>query len=290
MKPRTFLELLVSAFHKWLDSHASLRAAALTYFIILPLPSLFLIIMMVLSQIFGQTDSFQNLIHYITAVVGPTIANLIQQILETAITPFTSILTTITTIIFTSIGAIGAFHVLQNIMNDIWEIPPKKLGFTQKLKNKLVPFLTISTLGLAIIIWTGITAVLLNYITSLLNPLASNTIPILIQTTHIILSFGLATLLFAIMYKQIPDQPIEWKDVTLAATFTGFIFTLANHLIGIILELFTVTSITGAAGAVMILLLWIYLITQLIIYGAALSKVHSEKRTSHSHGPKPARH
>jgi membrane protein len=79
------------------------------------------------------------------------------------------------------------------------------------------------------------------------------------------------------MYKYIPNLSIRWKDVRLAAVFTGSIFTITNYLIGAILEVFTITSVTGAAGALMILLLWIYLITLLIIYGAAFSKVYSEK-------------
>lgn len=144
------------------------------------------------------------------------------------------------------------------------------------------PFFLVSILGLTIIIWTGITTVLLDFITSLLIPLASNVISIFLQIIQLTLSFGLATLLFAIMYKYIPDLSMKWNDVKLASIFTGFIFTLTNLLIGFVLEVFTVTSVTGAAGALMILLVWIYLITQLIIYGAALSKVYSEKIGSHS--------
>ena len=132
-----FLEILEAAFHSWLNNHASLRAASLAYFIILPLPSLFLIIMLILSQVYGQTDSFQNLLEYIATIVGPTIANLVRQILETVTTPFTSILASIISIFFTSIGAIGAFGVLQNTMNEIWEVPVQKLSLFQKVKKKM---------------------------------------------------------------------------------------------------------------------------------------------------------
>ena len=218
----------------------------------------------------------------ISAIVGPTVANLIQQILETLTTPFTSLVTSAITVVFTTIGALGAFGVLQNTMNDIWEVPKLKLSFIQRLKKKLVPFLLITILSLAIIVWTGITTVLLDFITNLLITLASSTVSIFVQITQIFLSFGLSTLLFAILYKYIPDLSIKWKGVMFPAFFTGLIFTLTNYLIGFILEAFTVTSVTGAAGAVMILLIWIYLITQLIIYGAALSKVYSEKIGSYS--------
>jgi membrane protein len=276
------LEIAESAFRKWLEYHASLRAAALAYFIILPLPSLFLIIMMILSQIYGQTEAFQTLIQQITTIVGPAVANLIQQILETVTTPFTSIVTSIITIVFTLVGAIGAFGVLQDTMNAIWGVTQLKQTFSQRLKRKIGPFLLVSALGLVIMVWTGITTVLLDFITLAFVPFASSTVSVLLQIIQISLSFALATILFAFMYKRIPDLPIRWKDVSLAAIITGLIFTLTNNLIGAVLEIFTITSVTGAAGAVMILLLWIYLITQLIIYGAAFSKVYAEKIDSDS--------
>lgn len=277
MERKLFVEILVSAFIKWLENHASLRAASLAYFIIMPLPSIFLISMLILSQLFGQTDSFQALMQQITTIAGPAIADLIQQILETVATPFNSIVTSIVTVALTLVGALGAFGVLQDTMNGIWGVTQAKVNLKQRLRRQLGPFLLISVLGLTVIVWTGITTVLLDFITVALLPVASNTILVLVQVIQFILSLALATLLFMIMYKYIPSLSIRWKDVRLAAVFTGSVFTVSNYLIGAILEVFTVTSVTGAAGALMILLLWIYLITLLIIYGAALSKVYSDK-------------
>jgi membrane protein len=277
MERKLFVEILLAAFDRWLENHASLRAASLAYFIIMPLPSIFLVILLILSQLFGQTNSFQTLMQQITTIVGPVIADLIQQILETVATRFNSVVTSIVTVVLSLIGALGAFGVLQDTMNEIWEVTQVKLGLKQKLRRQLVPFLLISVLGLTVIVWTGITTFLLDFITSTLIPLASNAVLILIEVVRFILSLLLATLLFMIMYKYVPNLSIRWKDVRLAAVFTGSIFTIANYLIGVILQVFTVTSVTGTAGALMILLLWIYLITLLILYGAALSKVYSEK-------------
>ena len=282
MESKLVSEILVSAFIKWLENKASLRAASLAYFIMLPLPSLFLIAMMILSQVYGFSDSFQTLMQQLTTIVGPTIANLIEQILGTVSSPFTSVVTSIVSGVFTVVGAIGAFGVLQDTMNTIWEVQKPKLSFKQKIKRKVAPFFLISFLGLVIMVWTVITTFLLDSITYLLVPVVSNAIYILVQVSQLALSFALATLVFAIMYKYIPETRISWKDVRGAAVFTGLIFTVTNYLIGIIMETFTITSVTGAAGAIMILLIWIYLITQLLIYGVALSKVYSEKVGSNS--------
>jgi len=180
------------------------------------------------------------------------------------------------------IGASGAFGVLQDTMNTIWGVSKPKLTYKQKIKSKLVPFLLISFLSIIILAWTGITTFLLEFVTYFLVPFASDTISIFIQVLELILSFGLATFLFAVIYKYIPEVQIKWKDVRSAAMLTGLIFTITNYLIGIIMELFTITSVTGAAGAIMILLIWIYLITQLVFYGAAFSKTYSEKIGSKS--------
>ncbi|MFZ7138688.1 MAG: YihY/virulence factor BrkB family protein [archaeon] len=282
MDRKTFFEITKSAFDKWLANNASLRAASLAYFIILPLPSLFLIAMMILSQIYGQTNSFETLMQQITTIVGPTVADLIEQMLEAVSSPFTSILASIASLVFTIIGAAGAFGVLQDTMNTIWEVTKPKLNYKQKIQAKLAPFLLISFLGLIIMVWTGVSTFLLESITHFLVPLASSSISILIQVLQLILSFGLATLLLAVIYKYVPEAQIKWKDVRLAAIFTGLIFTVTNYLMGIILEMFTITSVTGAAGAIMILLIWIYMITQLVIYGAAFANTYSENLGSKS--------
>jgi membrane protein len=282
MKRPTFFDIAEQAFQKWLANNASLRAASLAYFIMLPLPSLFLIAMIILSQVYGFSNSFQTLMQQLTTIVGPTVANLIEQILGTVSSPFTSIMTSLASVVFTLIGAIGAFGVLQDTMNTIWEVQQPKLSLKQKIKRKIAPFFLISFLGLVVMAWTAITTFLLESITFLLFPVVSNAVYILVQVAQLVLSFSLATVVFAVMYKYIPETKISWKDVRGAAVFTGLIFTVTNYLIGIILETFTVTSVTGAAGAIMILLIWIYLITQLLIYGVAFSKTYSEKYGSNS--------
>jgi membrane protein len=277
LKLQNFFEIAGQSFQKWLEIKASLKAASLAYFIILPLPSLFLILMIILSQVYGFSDSFQTLMQQLTTIVGPTVSNLIEQLLLTVSSPFTSLITSIVSIGFTVMGAIGAFGVFQDILNTIWEVPQRKLSLRKKIKRKIVPFFLMSVLGLIIMGWTGLTTFLLDSITHILFSVVSNTVYILIQVIQLILSFVLATVIFSIMYKYIPETKISWKDVRGAAIFTGLIFTITNYIIGIILETFTVTSVTGVAGSIMVLLIWIYLITQLLIYGATFSKTCSEK-------------
>ena len=282
MNRKEFLEIAKSAFRKWLKHDASLRAAALTFFITLPLPSLLLIILAILSQIYGQAEALQALIQQVNLIAGPAVANLTSQLLEAVKTPFTSVFASITTVVFTIGGAIGAFGVLQDNMNEMWGVvPPKKLSLMKTIKHKIGPFLLVSSLGFAIMVWTGITTVLLGLISFALGPLASSAFSAILRVAQLGLSFALATLLFAVIYKQIPDLPIRWGDIRLAAIITGLVFTVTNYLIGIFIGVFTITSVTGAAGSLMILLLWIFLINEFILYGAAFSKAYVEYANSH---------
>jgi membrane protein len=282
MDRKLFFEISKTAFHKWLAINSSLRSAALAYFIILPLPLLLLVILGILALIYGQAAAFQALIQEITTIAGPSVADLIRQLLDAVKSPFTSIFASLAAIVFTFVGALGVFGVLQETMNAIWEVAQVKRGLIERIKRKIIPFLSVSVLGLAIMVWTGISTILLSFITLALEPFASNTVEVVLRLTQIGLSFVLATLLFAVIYKQIPDLVVQWRDVGLAAIITGLVFTVTNYLIGVVLEVFTLTSVTGAAGSLLILLPWLFLINQFILYGAAFSKVYAEKAGSYS--------
>ncbi len=279
---KTFFELMDTAFRKWLEHNASLRAAALAYFIILPLPLLLLIILTIFSLIYGQVEAFEALIQQITAFAGPVVAELIRQLLESVTSPFNSLLTSLVSLFFTVLGAVGAFGVLQDTLNRIWEVPKSKRSLVDRLKRNSIPFSIIFILGVTIIIWTLLTTVLTDFMSVVLYPFASDTISLFLRISQIGFSFALASLLFAIVYKEIPDLPICWKDVKIAAIITSLMFTSTNYLIGTVIENFTITSLPGTAGVLIILLSWLYLINQFILYGAAFSNVYAKKIGSRS--------
>jgi membrane protein len=111
-----------SAFRDWLEDNATLRAAALTFFIILPLPTLLLIVITVFAQFFGQNQAMPILVLQISSVVGPDVAELFRQLLSNATSPFNSVWTAIVVVGFSVGGAIGAFSVLRDTMDIIWEV------------------------------------------------------------------------------------------------------------------------------------------------------------------------
>jgi len=288
MNKKELYQLIMQSFKGWQRNNAPLRAAALSFFIILPLPSLLLIILAIMELYYGPQQAFQELIRLIGLVAGPAIAGLFSQLLEGAGSPFASVWDSIIIVGFSIGGAIGTFAILRDTMDVIWEVKlPKVRKLTARIRNMIGPFILVSSLGLVVIIWSGIETTLLSLITLSLENQTLILISVIIA--QILLSFGLATLLFAITYKVIPQVKVHWRDVGLASVIAGIAFTVTNYVFGIYIQIFTVTTVTGEAGALMIILLWIFILYQIELFGAEISKVYAQTSGTHSiqHLPEP---
>ncbi len=274
MNRTEIVKLFKQSFREWLNDNAILRAAALTFFIILPLPTLLLIAVGIFSLFFGETAAIQIVILQISSVVGPAVAGLFNQLLLNTGSPFTSIWTAIVVVGFSLGGAIGAFSVLRDSMDCIWEVRlPKMQPLWKRVRQKIGPFVLVSALGLIVIAWTAIASSL----SSVIVFLSINGTLTLITVTivQIVLSFLVATLLLAIIYKMIPEARVHWRDVTLASVTTGIAFTVTNYIFGTYIQVFTVTTVSGAGGALVIILLWIFVLNQLVLFGAEVSKIYA---------------
>jgi membrane protein len=278
MNRQDFLTIIITSFRKWQKHDASLRAAALTYFMIMPLPSLMLIAVAILAQIYGQTQALQQLIHQITTVAGSSVADLVSQILKSAQGPFTSVFGSFIGVVFALAGAIGAFSVLQKSINAIWETRPDEMR--SSLRENVGHFFLISAVGLMVIVWTALSTVFFSVLVIILEPVVGSLAPTFLRGAQVLLSFGLGTLLFAVIFKRLPEKEIRWGDVALAAVITGLVFTILNYVFGVYLSLFPVTTLAGAAGSLMLLLLWIYLTNLSVLFGVQFSKVYAEKSGS----------
>jgi membrane protein len=271
---KELFRIFKTSFHAWLKNNATLRAAALTFFIILPLPTLLLIVLAILSQFYGPAQAVNQLVQQIAAFSGPDVAKLFSQLLTNAGSPFNSIWTTIIVVGFSFVGAIGAFSVLRDTLNCIWEVKlPKKLPFWKMARQKIGPFALLSVLGLIVIVGAAIAGGLF----SLINFFSVNDTltVVLLATVQVVLSFVVSTILLALIYKLIPEAEVHWRDVSLSAVVVGTAFTVANYVFGTYIKIFTVTTVTGAAGSLLIILLWIFILNEMVLFGAEVSKVYA---------------
>ncbi len=284
MNRRELASLFKVSFKGWIGDNAPIRAAALTFFIILPLPSLLLIVVTVFAQFSGQSTATQQLIQIISSLAGPVVAELFKELLASAMSPFSTVWSSITAVGFTLAGAIGAFAILRDTMNVIWEVKlPKTKKLLDRIRQTIGPFLLVSLLGLIVIAGTIISTALFSAIRVYSIDQALTLISL--TTAQIVLSFGLSSLLFAIIYKVLPYREVHWRDVAFPALMAGVAFTVTNYILGAYIQTFTVTTIIGAAGALIIILIWIYVLTQILLFGAELSKVYAT-----SYGPHPKLH
>ena len=270
-----------TAFKDWLDDGAVLRAAALTFFIIIPLPTLLLIVLAIFSYFIGPVQAAIILIEQIRAVAGPSVAQLFNQLIGNAASPFTSLWTAIVVVGFSIFGAIGAFWVLRDTMDCIWEVKlPKKTPLWKKLRQKIVPFAIVSSLGLIVIAWTTIANSIFNVIS--INSGNQISTFIALQIVEILFSLGIAVIMLAVVYKIIPEATVHWQDVALAALVTSIAFTITNYIFGFYIQAFVITTVEGAAGALIIILLWIFVLNQIVLFGAEVTKVYAITVGTHS--------
>jgi membrane protein len=230
---------------------------------------------------FGQSQATEILVQQISSVVGPSVADLFRQLLSESGSPFSSFWTAIFVVGFSLGGAIGAFSVLRDTMNCIWEVRfPKGRPLWKRIRQKIWPFVLVSALGLIVLGWTALASSL----SSLIIIYSGNRTLTLIAFTvsQILLSFGIATLLLAIIYKMIPSTKVHWQDVNVASLVTGTAFTVTNYIFGAYIQTFTVTTLIGTAGALVIILLWVFVLNQIILFGAELSKVYATNAGLHS--------
>jgi membrane protein len=272
--------LAKTAFIRWQKQNASITAAALTFFTILPLPSLALIAVAILARIYGQQQAMQQLLNQVNAFAGPSVAALLAQLLKNASSPLTSFFGSLVSVAFAISGAIGAFSVLQKSMNAIWEVRPTRRGRLASIQDKAIPFLLIVGLSFVVVVWTTFSTVLFGAMVFIVRPLIGGLTSLLLRSLQVLLSLGLGTLLFAIIFKLLPETKIRWGDVWLAAATTALVFTILNYLFGLYLSFFQVTTLAGTAGALMVLFLWVYVLNLFILFGAQFSKVHAEANGS----------
>ncbi len=288
MQKKQLYGIFKVALHDFIEDDAVIRAAALTFFIILPLPTLLLLATGLFSLFFGQTAAIQIVVLQITEVAGPAVAGLFSLLIMNTGYPFSSIWTTIIVVGFSIGGSIGAFSVLRDTMDCIWEVTlPKGRPLWKRVRQRIGPFVVVSVLGVIVILWTTIASGIFN----LIKTYAFNgTLAALgVAIAEVATSFVVATFLLAIIYKVIPEAKVHWQDVALASLVTGIAFTATNYVFGAYIIYLTPTTLVGAAGALLIILLWIFILNQIVLYGAEMSKIYATTVGTHArrHLPQP---
>lgn len=274
MKTSEIKVLVIETFKDWSEDKASRLAAALSYYTVFSLPPLLIILLAIAGRFFD--DAEVRLTNQIVGLVGETGGEAITAILENASRPQDSAVAIVIGVVTLLLGASGVFGQLQEAMNTIWEVPPDpKGGIIETIKDRFFSFTMVFGVGFLLLVSLVISAGL-----STLDEYVNNLLPsfvIVAQILNIVVSLIIITLMFALIFKVIPDVAVSWHDVWIGAFVTAVLFTAGKWAISFYLSKSAPASSYGAAGSLIVILLWIYYSTQILFLGAEFTQVYANK-------------
>jgi len=251
-------------------------SASLAYTTIFSLGPMLLFIMSIASIFFGQQASEGKIFEQLNGFLGANAAKQVQDVINninlSGKTNFALIISTITLLV----GATSLFVEIQDSLNMIWRVKPKpKKGWLQFLKNRLQSASLIISLGFLLVVSLLINGAVDAFSNILTRYLSGGTI-IVMGIVNFILTFFIIWSLFSIIFKVLPDVIIQWKHVRAGAAFTAILFMLGRYLIGIYIKNAAAVSMYGAAGSIIVILVWVYYTSAILYLGAEFTQAYTE--------------
>jgi membrane protein len=260
---------------EWQRDAALTLGAALAYYTLFAMAPLLVLVIAVAGLVFGNAAAQGQIVTQIGGLMGPEGAKLIEEMIVRASRPASGILATVVSLVTMVIGASGVFGQLQSSLNQIFgAVASSSRGwFMGMLRQRLAHFGMIVAIGFLLLVSLVLSAVVaaLHEFLEFHMPALAETLPLL----NFALSFVVVTLLFALVYKVLPDVRLAWRDVWLGSTFTALLFTVGKSVIGFYLGRAGTASVYGAAGSLVLVLLWIYYSAQILFLGAEFTEVYS---------------
>jgi len=262
---KKYFGLLKQTYTEFSEDKVPRLGAALAYYTIFSLAPLLLIAIAIAGLAFGQEAAQGKIFAQLRGILGETTAKGVQEMVENAAKPKTGTLATIAGIVTLILGASGVFGQLKDALNTIWDVKPKK-------KSGILGFVKDRFLSMAMVFGIGF----LLLVALVIDAAISAVFPEL-QIVQIIISLGVVTVLFAAIFRVLPDLKIEWHDVWLGAAFTSVLFVIGKFALGLYLGRGTVGSSYGAAGSLVVVLLWVYYSAQILLFGAEFTQVYARR-------------
>jgi len=275
-------DFVKETFSEWSEDRAPRMGAALAYYTVFSLAPVLVIAIGVAGIFFGERMAEGRLMDEIRGLVGPEGAGAIRAMIENAAADRSGgVVATIMGLAALIFGATGAFVELQDALNTIWEVKPKTRGLLGMLKDRFFSFTLVIGIGFLLLVSLVISAALAA-VGSMTGRYVS---PSLLHGVNFVVSFAVITALFAMIFKILPDAKIAWRDVWLGAAVASLLFSAGKFIIGLYLGKSGMTSAYGAAGSLVIVLVWVYYSAQILFLGAEFAHVYARRR---EHALKPA--
>ncbi len=273
---KTITALLREAGAAWFADNAPRFGAALAFYTLFSLAPVLIVALSVTEFVFGERTAQREIVRQFQGLIGAQGATAIETIIQNTNQPALEVFATTLGLLAILVGASGAFIELQDALNTIWKVDTGTKSFWIVVLRQRV-------FSLGLVVATGfllLTSLVVTAGLSAAERFASNLLPVsglLLESINFVFSFGMITILFAIIFKFIPDTTISWRDVRMGAAVTSLLFTVGKVLIGLYLGHSALTSVYGAAGSLAVFLIWIYYSAQILLFGAELTHVYALK-------------
>src|SRR5688500_13925202 len=274
---KQFLRLLKKAANSWVEDYVPSMGAALSYYTLFSIAPLLLIVIAVAGLAFGDEAARGEIFGQLAGLIGEEGAKGVEGLVQAADEPKEGMLSTVIGVVVLIIGATTVFGELQNTLDRIWRAPAREQssGWWNLLRTRLLSFGMI--LGIAFLLMVSL--VMSAGLSAIGKLWAFPGWEALSHGLDVLVSFGITTLLFAMIYKFIPRVHVAWRDVWIGAAFTAILFAIGKFLIGLYIGKSAVASAFGAAGSLVVLMLWVYYSAQIFLLGAEFTWVYA-----HEHG------
>lgn len=270
-------EILKNSFHGFSDDRILKLSAALAYYTVFSLGPLLIVIVFLCSLFFGREAIEGTIYGQIQGFVGHDAALQLQQIIKSATIGGKTKIAAIIGIITLVIGATTMFAEMQESINMIWGLKPKpKSAWWLLIKNRLLSFGVIGSLGFLLLVSLGISG-LIEALSNRLRSHFTDVTIILFYIINLIINFGVISILFAVIFKVLPDAKIKWKDIMAGAIATAVLFMIGKFAISFYISKSNVGSTYGTAGSLVVLLVWIYYSSIILYFGAEFTKAYAIK-------------
>jgi membrane protein len=263
-------------------------AAALSYATIFAIAPLFVIVIAITGEVLGLRAGGQGhhlvedqLLEAIRRSAGTEAAGSVKQLVAAGYGhPRQGAIAQIVGWVTLVLGAAGVFAALQDALNTVWHVDPPKQKFWAAIRDRLASIGMLFAIGFVLLVTTAINGAIAYVATYVSRALPFPGAGFVFTLINVGASLGLITLLFAVMYKYLPDAKVAWRDVWTGAVVTALAFVIGQALIALYLGRAGVASAYGAAGSLLVLLLWVYYSSMILLFGAEFTRVYAESHGS----------
>jgi membrane protein len=275
-------QLLKQAAGDWRRDNAARLGAALSYYTLFSVAPLLVVAIGVAGLAFGREAAQGQIVTELHGLVGEAGARAVQDMVEASRRPQAGILATVIGVATLLLGATGAFAELKSALNVVWDVPDQRGGLRALLLGRLWSFAMVLAIGFLLMVSLVLSAAIAaadGFFHWMGVP------PAAAQLANAAVSFVVITVLFALIFKFLPDTEVAWSDVWAGAVFTSALFAVGKAVIGLYLGRSGLASVYGAAGSVVVLVVWVYYAAQIFFFGAEMTQAYARRHGSRQHDP-----